>query len=136
MIQDDKDITAGTLLKSIAKRNGLLRNKDIHERISDHSYEMVNRSLRDDKDITYKFLNNFFKEFSDVTMEEKKEIYFLVDWAKTPDLIKDEFERLKFRIEQLEEENKKARAQKILSDMLQYGIEKGLLDLLCKNNES
>lgn len=130
----NKNKTAGSIMKGIAMRNGFGKNKEISEKIG-ISYEIVNRSLREDKKIGDKMLKNFFEAFPDITFEEKKEIQLLIDLSKSTDLVRDEFERMASLVVELKEHKEGSEAQKIFGDALEFALQRGLLKYLMDKNK-
>lgn len=116
---------AGFLIETISRRNGLKNNREI-SKYTNTNYELVNRGLREDSQIGDTFLKNFLKSFDDITIEEEKIIRIEIELAKSSNLLREEFRRMKMTIENFKEEQYKTEAEEIFADAFKYAIEKGL----------
>ncbi len=124
------EATAGELLKMIAKQNNCKNNREIHKKLG-FSYEVTNRYLREDKELSDNFLNKFFNVFK-VNLDTQYEIRLKKALASADPILREAYFKLQ-KENRIQEENKnKSRAQQIMQEAFEYAIKKGIIDEFIK----
>jgi len=133
MNNNEIGVSAGQMLKAIAKKNGCKTNKAIQEKIG-FSYEVVNRSLREDHLISPNFLKTFFTVFN-VSFEVQKDIKIKIALAKADPILEEEFLKMKKKIKELKQATEISEAQEIMGKAFEWAIKHGIIDAFIKLKE-